>query len=283
MKKIFFFAVLAVALAGFGMQTGTVHAQSMTTTGAQVSNAQLEQELQVAKATLVNLEMQQGVIPAGDSEMTSGTTEQPVAVAQPTTSGLTPTEVSYFNGILSQLTSSLGQLEATIVANPNLNTTQLASISTALNGMKGTLLAMTTQIAQDENISNIAMTSPSRGVVAGASTVAPAQVAQTASATTSASAATVAANSTNTARASSVWSFTKANWPVIVIILLVIAILAILFWPENEAKVSTKSTTSPSVPSAPKVTATATTGTGTNTTSASATSESVDPKTIRTA
>jgi hypothetical protein len=238
----------------------------------------LEQELQIAKATLINLEMQQGIIPAGDSELTSGATAQPVTVAQPTTSGLTPTEVSYFTGLLSQLASSLSQLEATIVANPNMNSTQIASISATLGGMKGTLLAMTTQIAQDEHSSNIAMTAPSAGVVAGASTSTPTQVAQTAPATTSATNAVQA-----TTQASSVWSFAKANWPVIVIILLVIAILAILFWPENEAKAPVKTVSYPSAPSAPKVTATATTGAETNTTSASAASDSVDPKTIRTA
>jgi hypothetical protein len=288
MKKIFFFAVLAVALAGFGMQAGTVHAQSMTATAAPVSNAQLEQELQVAKATLINLEMQQGIIPASDDQMTAGTgtTAQPISVAQPTVLGLSPTEVSYFNGVLSELTSSLAQLEGIIVANPNLNTTQLASISTTLDGMKGTLLAMSTQIAQDENSSNIAMTAPSTGIVAGASTTTPAQVAQTAPANTPAT-TPAAATSTNTVQAttqpSSVWSFTKANWPVIVIILLVIAILAILFWPESEAKTPVKTVSYPSAPSAPKAAAPATTGTGTNTTSASARSESVDPKTIRTA
>ena len=281
MKKLFFFAVLAVALAGFGMQAGTVHAQSMTTS-ASVSNAQLEQQLQVAKATLINLEMQQGMIPAGDSQMTSGTAVQPVATTQSNASGLTPTEVSYFNGLLSQLTSSLAQLEATIVANPNLNTTQIASISVTLSGMRGTLLAMTTQIVQDEHNSPIAMTAPSKGVVAGASTTTPAQIAQTTPA-----AIPAAAPVTNTVQAttwaSSVWSFTKSNWPVIVIILLVIAILAILFWPESEAEEPVKTVSYPSAPSAPKVTATATMGVGTNTTSVSATSESVDPKTIRTA
>jgi hypothetical protein len=296
MKKLFFFAVLAVALAGFGMQTGIVHAQSMTT-AAPVSNAQLEQELQVAKATLINLEMQQGSIPAGDDQIAAGTgtgaIAQPVAIAQPSTNGLTPAEVGYFTGLLSQLTSSLSQLEATLVANPNMNSTQVASISTMLGGMQSTLLAMSTQIAQDENGSNIAMTAPSAGVVAGASTSTPAQVVQTTPATTPAAntsaVTTVPASAApaNTAQSSvqpsSFWSFAKSNWPVIVIILLVIAILAILFWPESETKAPVKTVSYPSAPSAPKVTATATSGAGTNTVSVSATSAPVDPKTIKTA
>jgi hypothetical protein len=269
MKKLFFFATLTLVLAGFGMQTGTVHAQTLTTNAAPISNTALEQELQVAKATLVNLEMQQGMIPAGEGQITTGATA----------AGLTPTEVDYFTGLLSRLTSSLSQLEATVAANPNMNATQVASISSTLGGMKGTLLAMTTQIAQDENGSPIAMTSPA------ATTAAPSRVARTAPvktlATISAPAATTAAaTSTNTvqatAQASSIWSFTKTNWPVIVIILLVIAILAILFWPENEAKAPSKTAPPSSAPSAPKIAATATTGTGTN---IAATSANTTPNT----
>jgi len=282
MKKLFFFAVLAVAVTGFGMQMGTAHAQ------ATPNNAALLQQLQVAKATLLNLEMQQGLIPQSDDQLTAGSP----AIAQPSApaaSGLSPAEAAYFNGVLSQLAGSLRQLAATVNANPSMDSTQTAAIAATLGGMRGTLLTMATQIAQDENRSPIAAATPSAGTVAGASTVAPSQVAQTPPATTPSAAANTpaattppAAPATNnvqaTAQASSIWSFTKANWPVIVIIVLVIAILAILFWPENETKESVKTVNI----STPKVTATATSGAGTNSVSASASSP-VDPNTIRTA
>ncbi|MDR3582731.1 MAG: hypothetical protein P4L67_05650, partial [Candidatus Pacebacteria bacterium] len=264
----FIFAVMAVAMAGFVIPTGAVRAQA-TDTPATVSTATLLQELQVAKATLLNLQMKEGMIPQGDDQTSPGTTAQPVTVAQPVpaTSGLTASEIVHFNEILSQLAGSLLQLAQVVNAHPAMTPAQTASIATALNGMKGALLSMSTEIAQDEGGAPIAIATPSTGVVAGASTAAPSQTAQTpAAATPAASASTPAVTAeatpaTNSAQAgtklSSVWSFTKANWPVIVIILLVIAILAILFWPEKEAKTSAKTAAS-----APKAAATTAPGTG---------------------
>lgn len=239
-------------MAGLGMQTGIVHAQTVAATATSVDNAALEQQLQVAKATLINLEMQNGMTPAaGDNQITPGTTAQPVTA----TSGLSASEVSYFNGVLSQLTSSLSELEATIVANPNMDSAQIASISATLGGMKTSLVSMTNEIAQDEQGSSVvAITSPAATTgtanaaatdAATSSKTAQQTVAAADSATpTGAQATSTAKNSIHVAaQMSSVWSFTKTNWPVILIILLVIAILMILFWPENESGTSVKSTT----------------------------------------
>jgi hypothetical protein len=253
MKKIFFFAVLAVALAGYGVSTGIANAQ--TVTSSQVSNAALEQELQVAKATLINLETQQGMVPQGDDQL--GSSAAPVvAQTQPTqtqaTTGLSVSQISAFENTLATLVGTLSQLNATLNANPNMDASQIAAIETTLNGMQGTVVAMANGIATDEAASPIAMTSPAASTPStnGTPASAPAQVAQTAptpvSAPTAAVSASVPATSANapaavvatnpvqaTAQASSIWSFTKSHWPAIVIILLVIVILAILFWPES--------------------------------------------------
>ncbi len=265
MKKIFFFAVLAVAIAGYGMHTGVANAQT-TGAAAPTDTSTLVQELQVAKATLLNLEMQEGMIPQSDNQLALGATAQPVAIAQSaqstqTASGLSASEISFFSNELAALTNSLSQLNAVVAANPNMSTDQEVSVVATLGSIKDALIAMSTAIARDEQSAPVAVAAPSAGAAGngiaankGATATAPSQVAQTSPATpatTAAPAAAAPATATNvvqaTAQASSVWSFTKTNWPVIVIIVLVIAILAILFWPEKEEIQPAKTTSTPPV------------------------------------
>jgi hypothetical protein len=246
MKKIFFFAVLAVALAGFGMHMGI--AQAQTTTAVPTNNAALEQELQVAKATLINLEMQEGIVPQGDDQLSNNTAPS-VAQPQPTqtTTGLSVSQTSAFENTLATLVGTLSQLNASLNANPNMSTNQIAAIETTLGGMQNTLVAMASSITADEAPSSFAMaapvtSSPTTGESSVATAPASAPIAQAAPVVTPAAAPTTAATVTATAtpvqataQASSIWSFTKSHWPAIVIILLVIIILAILFWPENDS------------------------------------------------
>ena len=76
MKKILFFAALIVAIGSIGGNILTVHAQT-TSTLTPAQTVMFEQELAVAKATLVNLEQQAGMVPAGDSGTATAVTAQP--------------------------------------------------------------------------------------------------------------------------------------------------------------------------------------------------------------
>ena len=238
MKKTIFFAVLAFVLAGFGLQTGTVHAQTADT-------AALKQQLDVAHATLVNLEMRAGMIPQGDTQIAEG----PTAVSQPVqttaSAGLTESQIAYFDGVLTQLGTMLSELNTAVAANPNMNQAQLSAVVATLGTMKDTVSAISTQIAKDEqanaSIATISPSAPAAAAGTGSNAAAPTVTAQATSSAPAGTAVTAAVNNAAnpvaaTAQASSFWSFTKANWPVLAIIALVIAILAILFWPEKEAK-----------------------------------------------
>jgi hypothetical protein len=276
MKKLFFFAVVTAAVAMFGVRTGIVHAQTVTTNTE--NTAALQQELDVAKATLINLEMQAGMIPAGDSQLGTGATAT-ASTAAPAgtqvTTGISASQAAYFNGVLSQLGTALVDLKATLQANPNMNATQIAAIASTLGSMQGTVSTISGEIAQANQGSPVAVTTPTPSANTGSAATPAAGngattktqpatgVAQAAPATTSPAAGASTGTASNpvqtTAQASSIWSFTASNWPVLAIILLVLAILAILFWPEKEAKAPTvQKAATPSSPKAPSVAQTAT-------------------------
>lgn len=267
----------------------TAHAQtvavSQTLTPAQT--AALEQQLDVAKATLANLEMQAGIVPPADAGAPStipasiaGTGSQSATVAMNPPTGLSAAQVSAFSGTLSTLAETLSQLDASLATNTTLSPSQEAAVQATLNGMQGTLVAMANTVAGSEN-SNVAQAAPATPPVAMKQpSAAPVAInsspAATAPTTAPATAPTVAvtpatpvavnqpapgaAVAPQTAQASSFWSFTKAHWPTIVIVLLVIAILAILFWPEKETvrTVSTGNSGSGKPKSAPSPISTAT-------------------------
>jgi hypothetical protein len=265
----------------------TAHAQTVAATQALMpaQTVALQQQLDMAKATLANLEMQAGKVPPADAgtpnaipASIAGTGSQgAVAVATPS-SGLSAAQIGAFKGTLSTLAATLSQLNASLAANTTLSASQEAAVQTTLNGMRGTLVAMATTIANGSN-SNIAASvpasapvavkQPSTAPVAVNSVLTPAAPAPTITPTVAVTpTAPVTSNqpapTTNaapqTAQASSFWSFTKAHWPTIVIVLLVLAILAILFWPEKETvrTVSTGNSGSGKPKSAPSPITTAT-------------------------
>ncbi len=264
MKKLFFFAVVTAAVAMFGVRTGIVHAQTVTTNTE--NTAALQQELDVAKATLINLELQAGMIPAGDSQLGTGAAATATPSGTQGATGISASQAAYFNGVLSQLGSALVTLRDTLQANPNMNATQISAIASTLGSMQGTVSAISGEISQAGQGSQVAVTTPAANTGSAAAatgngatnTHTATGVAQAAPATTSPSTGTATATAANpvqtTAQASSIWSFTASNWPVLAIILLVLAILAILFWPEKEAKAPTvqqSAAPSPKAPPAP--------------------------------
>ncbi len=256
---------------------GIAHAQTATGTSqlTPAETAALEQQLSVAKAQLVNLEMQAGMIPSGDSgssaipaaNQPAGTGAAPSAAAPSVSNGLTSVQVSAMNSALGTLSTMLSQLSASVAAETSLTATQQSQVAATLGSMKDTLVAIAGTIngAATPGVQN------SGTAVSGAS----APIAQQSVGTPSVnSGSAVAANTgpsvsvnvnptpatqpvqsaqpppqasanpasgAQTAQVSSVWSFTKDHWPTIVIVLLVIAILAILFWPEKKEPVKTVS------------------------------------------
>jgi hypothetical protein len=293
MKRLLFFAALIVAIGSIGGNMLTAHAQTAptATTVSSLTPAQItamQQELQVAQATLINLEMQNGIVPSADGGTPSaiptsiaGTGSQSATVAVAPTTGLSANQISAFKTTLSALAATLSQLNASVVSNSTLTPPQEVAVQATLNGMQGTLVAMANDVANGGNSSvansaPLAATQPASAPVAvnntPSSATAPATPAGSApiatqtpitTPTVTAQASPSADNVVpQTAQASSIWSFTKAHWPTIVIVLLVIAILAILFWPEKKEAVrtvSTEATGSGKPKSAPIPTATSTT------------------------
>ena len=266
MKKLLFLAVAVFAIGSIGGHINPAHAQTATATLTPSQLAALQQELAVAKATLANSEMQAGMIPGGDSGAATPAVTTPVAVTQ--TNGLTASQISAFDGVLNTLATTLGTLNASIEAHPTLTPAQSATAQATLGDMSNVLATMSTNITSDIAANNVAMntapvatpspvavnSAPSSAVTAPTTGSAPAMTQPSVAANTGANPAAgatpattpsqptpvVAANPVNTtapqtAQASSLWGFTKSHWPTIVIVLLVIAILAILFWPEKEA------------------------------------------------
>jgi hypothetical protein len=244
------------------------HAQTLTP----AQTAAIQQQLDVAKATLANLEMQANVVPPVDAG-TPGTI--PASIAGTGSQGATAAtalsadQISAFKTTLSTLAAMLTQLDASLATNTTLTPSQETAVQATLNGMQGTLVAMANDVANGggtnpvANSAPVAATQPASAPIAVNS--APAVGAPVTPSTTvvaQTQPATVDNTVPQTAQASSLWSFTKAHWPTIVIVLLVIAILAILFWPEKELAVRTVSTGaagSGKPKSAPTATATSTT------------------------
>jgi hypothetical protein len=246
----------------------TAHAQTAptVTTISSLTPAQItaiQQQLQVVQATLINLEMQNGIATAADAgtpntipASIAGTGAQGAPVATAAATGLSASQISAFKTTLSALAATLSQLDASLATNMTLAPSQETAVQATLNGMQGTLVAMANDIANGGNspVANsapIAATQPASAPVAVNNTppsvaaVPATPIAAQTPATTVAITAQVSPSANDavpqTAQASSIWSFTKAHWPTIVIVLLVIAILAILFWPEKKEPVRTVS------------------------------------------
>jgi len=92
MKRLLFFAALIVAIGSIGGNILTAHAQTAptTTTMSSLTPAQitaLKQQLQVAQATLINLEMQNGIATPADAGTPSAI---PTSIAQTGSQSATP-------------------------------------------------------------------------------------------------------------------------------------------------------------------------------------------------
>jgi len=191
---------------------------------------------------LANLEMQAGMIPPADAGTKTTVPPSTGIVSHTATTvtaagmGLSAPQINALKSTLQTLTVTLSALDTSVAANTTLTPSQVTAVQTTLNGMKTTLVAMTNIIANGGNApaasAPVAVNAPS---TATAPSMAPTVAQIPATAPVTAQATPVANAVPETAQASSIWGFTKDHWPTIVIILLVIAILAILFWPEKES------------------------------------------------
>ncbi len=276
MKKLLVFAVFALAILSFGTNIGLAHAQTAQPT---VSSATLLQELQVMKATLVNLESKAGMVPQGDSGLPSGTAGTTGSAVTPTTgtvaSGLSASDRAALSSSLGALVSVLSSFNATLAANPQAVSAHQAAIAAVLNGMTKTMVAMnsalngsaaapSTGIAMSQPSVRVTPTTPTtQAPAAAAPTPTPAPVAvsnQPAPQPSTGSLAPTAApagtnNQQQTAQASNAWGFVVNHWPTITIVVLVALILLILFWPSSgdnrEEHGSPRPVAKPQVPNRP--------------------------------
>jgi hypothetical protein len=265
MKKLLLFAVVAFAIMSFGTHIGLVHAQTANPT---VSTATLEQELQVAKATLVNLEMEAGMVPQGDAGLPSGSTVAPAAPAA--AAQLSAPDRVALSSALGSLVSALSSFNATIAANPQAVTSHQAAIASVLSGMQSTLVAMNSAVQNGSFPGSGSVAAVTPAPIAAATqpaTPAPASAPiasnqPTSQPSTGSLAPTAAPAGTNdqaqTAQVSSTGNFFVNHWPTITIIVLVALILLILFWPskgnDNEDHGSSRPVAKPQAPNRPVAT-----------------------------
>ena len=263
------------AVMSFGGHIGTVaHAQTAQATLTPEQAAALQQTLQVLKAKLANLQMQAGQIPAGDGGSASVVPTATVTPQVSVATGLSAQDITAINSTLGALASALGNLNATIAQHPDRVATNQQAISAVLLGMTNTLASINSQIArgttatQGSGVAVTPSTPATTGSGNGVAAVTPStpsvpstpSTPVTTPATTPATTPVVATNNSNTQTAnifSSSWNFVKAHWPTFTIILLVIAILLILFWPQSEEEMGAnahKVVVKPQQPSRPVMT-----------------------------
>lgn len=265
-KKYLTLAALIIAIASYGGITvaNAQTAQSLTP----AERAAAQQSLDVLKAKLINLQMQQGVVPAGDDAISNNTAVSaaaPVAVATPTVASpatsLSASEVASLNNALTAFATTLQVLQTRIAQDPNFLSANQQSVMASLQGIATTLASIGTEVSN----ANIAATHPSQpGNIAqanpgtsrsagsaaqtGGTTVAPSTQSNE---TTPAPAATTPTNAAP--QTASAFSFSKLNWPLIVVIILIVAAIAIwLFWDTEETKPAVKTVaTAPQKPMQP--------------------------------
>ena len=259
MKKslllVAFFA--AVAMASTGGTTLLAHAQS-------ASNATLQQQLDDAKAQLVQLQMQAGQVPTGDMVVGSAqpvtVTVTPVAPTMTVTPSvsLSAADVAQMNTALTALANLLVTLQAKSAQDPNFISSNGPVVVSALQTISKTVAV----IGSEMTGSNVAMTTPSNSASAGTApatgvaqatpgqtgagtsvtatvqpTPATAPVAQVTPTTPTVVNPAPAAAAPQTAQTASAFSFSQLNWPLIIVIILIVAAIAIwLWWDDGDEK-----------------------------------------------
>lgn len=258
--RIGLFVAVFTAMASYG-GTALTYAQTAPST----NTASLQQQLDLAKAELSNLEMQAGMIPNGDGGTALAATSimsDSGTAATPATSNasLSAADRTEINTALGALANLLVSLQTKIANDPQFLKNNETEVAQSLQVMANTIaligkslptqsaaVAMTpeTQGATPSNSGVTALTAPTTVPAPTAATAPSAPSNQTAP--TGAVENTVA---TQPAETASAFSFSKLNWPLIIVILLIIAAIAIwLFWDDGEdVKPAVRTVSNPSKP-----------------------------------
>ena len=287
MKKTLIFAAFfaAMAMVGYGGNALVTHAQTANTQ----DSATLQQQLDAAKAQLIQLQMQAGQVPAGDNSLPQGTaTAMPATGASATASTgatLSPADISQMNTALTALANLLVTLQNRISQDPQFIASNAPVVISALQNIGQTVnvigneietshLAMAAPQATPPMMSGAG--SPATNVAQGNSAAAGAGSSNSASDETTQSGASAqvdqgtqstaaagtdsgntspANNAPQTAQASSAFSLSKLNWPLIIVIILIVAAIAMwLWWDDGEDKKPVvKNQTAPQRPQQPVV------------------------------
>lgn len=145
------------------------NAQSLTP----AQTAALQQQLDNAKAQLVQLQMQEGQVPAGDNNLPAATVTAPVttqtvtptapatsvampAATQAQTMTLSATDAAQMNTALTALAGVLKNLQSEIAGNPQFLATNGASVVATLKSIGNTVAMIGSQVEGG----SIAMTAP---------------------------------------------------------------------------------------------------------------------------
>jgi hypothetical protein len=242
MKKYIVLAAVIVAIVSFGGITA-VHAQTLTP----AERVAMQQSLDVLKAKLVNLQMQQGMVPQGDDQLANNASVSAAPVM--TQTQLSADNILALKQTLITFATTLQNLQTRIAQDPQFLTTNQASVLASLQGIATTLATIGTEV-QSGNLAATTPSQPSQGIAQTTPNSGQTGGTQSTGNTTPTTGSNVPAQSTNntpantpaqTAQASNSFSLGKLNWPLIVVIILIVAAIAIwLFWDTEEEKTVVK-------------------------------------------
>jgi len=283
MKKILFLTFLALAMASFG-SVFPAHAQTVTisapASAPAATDATLQQQLELMKAKLQLLELQQMqdnqtptapvAMPAtNNSAAATGATLQlqaAAAVPAQTAAGISPDDAAALNTALSALTATLQSLQTAIASNPQFLTENGPVVARSLSNIEGSLAAVlvsmqggttpafeayTQTLAARQAVPNApAPKAVAVGHGAAASPAAADQGSLLPSVDSITQTANVPANSQNAAVAESALSG-KNRLPAVIVGVILLAMIAILVWGRGTGELELETVKSAPAPKNP--------------------------------
>lgn len=271
MKKLFVSLFCLVAIAGFGGIIASAHAQTTQTAPLTPAEAtQLQQELSTLKAKLLELRAQEAAqSPAQSASAATGAMSSPAATGSSLSLGgtaLTATDIASLQHALSLLATALQGIQSEFSANPSLASGHEAAVLAALKSVGTTLASIGSSIAaasvvpQAQSGPAAVATAPSAAAGQSAPAATPPQGTTNAPSAEGTLPAPPAANTNPTnpqtnpqiAQMGNTFSFAHLNWPLIIVIILIVAAIALwLFWPGESDATKKLAKQAASVPSAP--------------------------------
>lgn len=258
MKKLLILTLVIVAVATF---LGTGYRAQASTSLTPEQAAALQQSLDTLKAKLLDLQAQA----AAKANVNANMNASPAVLGATLTlrgSVISSADAASLQSALSMLATALTGLQSSFAQNPQLVAGREASVMNVLRGVSGALSGIGNSLQGQQNIAEAPVTPVAPAAPVAQAAPAPVSVSAPAPAPLTAEApaapivtpaapsegnlVTVPANTDQgTAQAVSSWSFKNLNWPLVIVIVLVIAAIGLwLFWPtDNDENHSEKPTT----------------------------------------